>query len=133
MRGFFPSVIYAIQCTENGRVYIGCTAKYIAELRINEHMNALRRGEKTVWRNGVVKTEWQEDYDKYGPDAFVAYVMEEVDESDKPFDVESFYMRKYRANDPKYGYNHVLKRDRGGNIKIPVKYGFPEMIKEEDT
>ena len=132
--GSFPSVIYAIQCTVNGKVYIGCTAKYIAELRVNEHINALKRGDKRVWgEHCTVKSGWQEDYDKYGPDAFVAYIMEEVDEADDPFDVEAFYMRKYKANDPKYGYNYVMKRDRGGNIKIPVKYGFPEMIKEADT
>ena len=125
--GWFQSVIYAIQCTENGKVYIGCTAKYIAELRINEHMNALKRGDKRVYRNGSVKTDWQKDYDKYGPDAFVAYIMEEVDEADDPFDVEAFYMRKYRANEPEHGYNFVMKRNRGGNIQIPVKYGFPEI------
>ena len=125
--GWFKGVIYAIQCTENGKVYIGCTAKHIAELRINEHMNALKRGDKRVYRDGSVKTDWQKDYDKYGPDAFVAYMMEEVDEADDPHDVEAFYIRKYRANEPEYGYNYVMKRDRGGNIKIPVRYGFPEI------
>ena len=59
--------------------------------------------------------------------------MEEVDEADNPHDVEAFYIRKYRANEPEHGYNFVMKRNRGGNIQIPVRYGFPEMIKEEDT
>ena len=124
----FPSVIYAIQCTKNGKVYIGCTAKYIAELRVNEHINALKRGAKRVYgQHGTVKSGWQEDFDKYGPDAFVAYIMEEVDESDKPHDVESFYIRKYNSTDPEYGYNYVVQRNRGGNIQIPVVYGFPEI------
>lgn len=129
----FQSVIYAIQCTENGKVYIGCTAKSIAELRINEHIGALTRGDKKVWRgNGLVKTGWQEDFDKYGAEAFVAYIMEEVDRADNPHDVEYFYIRKYKATDPNYGYNYLMKRDRGGNIKIPVKYGFPELISEAE-
>ncbi len=129
----WPSVIYAIQCTANGKVYIGCTAKYIAELRINEHINALKRGAKRVLGDhGTVKSGWQEDFDKYGPDAFVAYIMEEVDESDMPHDVESFYIRKYNATDPEYGYNYVVQRNRGGNIKIPVKYGFPETKNENN-
>lgn len=132
----YPSVIYAIQCTVNGKVYIGCTAKYIAELRVNEHINALTRGDKRVWHlgNGCEKTAWQQDFDKYGADAFVAYIMEEVDGADDPHDVEAFYIRKYKASDPDHGYNIVMKRNRGGNIKIPVRYGFPEMIetKEEE-
>ena len=129
----FPSVIYAIQCTKNGKVYIGCTAKHIAELRVNEHINALKRGAKRIWgHHGAVKSAWQEDFDKFGADAFVAYIMEEVDESDDPHDVESFYIRKYKATDPDHGYNYVMKRDRGCNIQIPVIYGFPAIKNDID-
>ena len=107
-----PAVVYAIRCSKTGRVYIGSTTNL--QYRIDTHFRELKKRDKRailygedgrgigVTPNGSI---WQKDYDDYGRDAFDVYILEEnVQKKDRP-DRENFWMEKYKALDPRYGYN----------------------------
>ena len=130
-----PAVIYAVRCTETGRIYIGSTTDI--RQRLNYHLvelkgNAKRgmcknsRGEPTDVRpEGSV---WQMDYNKYGRDAFEAYILEEnVAKKDRPAR-EDYWMEKYRTTDPMYGYN--LRYETPHRHKM-LRDGLPPLPPEE--
>ncbi len=118
-----PSVIYAIRCTENGKVYIGCT--YDLERRIKEHFSALRKGEKRRKSSqGYVPSAFQLDFNKYGESAFEVYIIKTDVPPDKRDAEEDATINEYRALDPEFGYNtYIHKKSRV--IEAPVKYGKP--------
>ena len=117
-----PSTIYAIRCIENGKVYIGRTKDL--ERRVREHLYELRRGLKNC--GGRDDHGFQHDYDKYGESAFEVYVLESCV---LPSDVEkreSFWIREYRATNPRYGYN--ISDGIAARPKVlPIRKGKPPM------
>jgi len=68
---------------------------------------------------------WQQDYDKYGRDAFKIYVIEEnVQPSDRK-EREDYWIRKYKARDPEYGYN--LRYEKYYPPKFAIEPGAPPL------
>lgn len=88
--------IYAIRNKVNGKVYIGRTETTVRE-RILLHLQALKKDRHN-------SPTLQEDFKKYGKEAFEFYEIEDnitFDNRDK----EAFYMDLYRSCNEKYGYN----------------------------
>ena len=116
--------VYAIRCSKNGRIYIGSTSD--VQNRVHQHILELRRHEKIKVSNcGKSKTgvEWQEDFDKYGEEAFEAYLIEEDLSYEEKAERENFWILEYDAINPKKGYNtKVCKQPKYKIIKgIPPK------------
>lgn len=100
--------LYIIENTRNGRKYVGSTER--PAWRFKEHIKALQHHRHKI-------PLFQEDYDKYGEDAFVFKVVSEFVEIGGHND-EYEMMRKLKTYDEKYGYNYmdpVMNNDRKNN------------------
>ena len=122
-----PSTIYAFQCEKNDKVYVGCTQDF--ESRIRMHFTQLKRGEKTrclksgrYGRRG--KSEWQNDYDKYGKDSFKVYILEDDVPPEKALERECYWISYYDSANPKYGYN--IRTGRPSSEPFSVEIGIPK-------
>lgn len=99
-----PSVVYAIRCVKNGKVYIGRTQNL--ERRMREHMGDLQNKRKrSRTGNGYGPSDFQKDFDQYGESAFEVYVLEEDVPPDTVRDREAAWIADYQAANPQYGYN----------------------------
>lgn len=104
--------IYVITNSENGKKYVGSTERPI--WRFREHMKALKHQRHKV-------QDMQDDYNKYGEDAF-SYVI--VGYQKKPFcnDDEYKMMVKLKTYDRRFGYNYndramrKVRRMPGGSL-----------------
>ena len=122
--------VHAIKCDINGRVYVGCTSD--VQRRVYQHFIALKNQAKTKRStvNGIISGEsWQEDYNRYGEEAFSVYVLE----SDIPYKDrrirEKWWIHKYDACNPKSGYN-------AQGIKRPVytiQSGKPPILADANS
>lgn len=92
---------YAIQCNANKKVYIGVT--YRPESRIYQHFLQLRKGNHP-------QSEFQKDFDFYGPKGFTVFTVEENIPHDEHLDREMAYTLEYRSYDPEFGYNRYTKK-----------------------
>lgn len=103
--------IYAIQCTENKKIYIGRTQQTIKG-RITVHLQSLRSKRHT-------NKELQSDFNKYGEKCFEFYELE----TDVPYNdrfKEKEYMEKYKSYESKYGYNSKDQYFKGDNKEIVI-------------
>ena len=100
-----PKTLYAIQCTENKKIYVGCCTNL--ESRIYQHFRELANNNKTMRFSKFNRgnTPWQDDYNKYGKDAFKVYVIKRNVSATEAKREEFFYIEKYKSNDPDFGYN----------------------------
>lgn len=99
--------IYKLECTKNGKVYIGKTI--CPQRRKKNHLNALRGGRHPVKL-------MQDDFNQYGEDAFVFTVLETaerhcIDNKKGALQYadslrEKELMLQYKSNLPEYGYNY---------------------------
>lgn len=96
--------VYAIRCKENGRVYVGCTSN--VDSRIRSHFSELARGEKTecVGPSKREASQWQQDYNQYGKDAFELYILESGIPAEMKREREDYFARLYKATDRRFGY-----------------------------
>lgn len=132
------SMIYAIRCTETGRVYIGRT--YDLERRLKEHFNELRNGNKTIkakvftpakpyGQSTRIQSKFQQDYDEYGEGAFEVFILEENIAPSKCKEREAYWIAEYCATDPRYGYNRLTESSEPA-VKAIV-HGLPPNIAKE--
>ena len=125
------SVIYAIQCVENGKVYIGRTQNL--SRRIKQHWqekgNMARLMDTSDKKFGIVRPQFVQDFHKYGKDGFFIYVLEEDVSPENCDDREMFWIDEYNSTDPRFGYNRKGKRqfDEVDNL-MP---GIPRNISKE--
>lgn len=119
-----PSVIYAIRCKVNGKVYIGCTYRF--EQRIKEHFMELRRGRKRSSNSkGVFLSNWQEDFNKYGEAAFEVYIIKTgILPANRDME-ETAAIAEYNATNPEYGYNKYRSHLEISDLEAPVIIGKP--------
>ena len=115
--------VYAIQCRENGRVYIGCTNN--VGIRIKAHFAKLRKGVVTRYstRTGrQEKTTFQIDFDHYGQDAFTVHILEENIDYRVRKEREAHWIKEYNATNPVYGYNARPETDEVFDLsrELPV-------------
>jgi len=110
-----PAVVYGIRCKTTGRIYIGCSS--VVDARVSSHFSELKNGYKTKQARidgklARIPTEWAEDYQKYGRDDFEVYILEQEIPVEKRKERENFWIEKYRATDPRFGYNLLSERRR---------------------
>ena len=118
--------IYAIQCKESKRVYIGCTCDI--RMRVNSHFTELKNGKKKV-QISFDKYEdslWQSDYNEYGRSGFEIFVIEENIPYEESMTRESHYIKIYNSAEPQFGYNRAVCSRQ----PIDLIYGAPEVPHE---
>lgn len=105
--------VYGIRCKENGKIYIGCTRNRLQE-RLAQHFAELKEGCKTMtdFNGGRKNSPWQEDYNKYGMEAFEFYLIEDNIPDAEHTERESYWIFEYKSYDEKYGYNRRAKTGR---------------------
>lgn len=121
-----PSTIYAIRCSVNGKVYIGRTQDL--ERRMREHINALRKGTKDIGQR--TNCGFQSDFDKYGESKFKLHILEKNVPQEDLRSREAYWIERYMAADPRYGYNLCSEKMVGGfevvdglppNLSTPIE------------
>lgn len=112
-----PFTIYAIQCKTTKRMYIGRTQVEVEE-RIKAHLTLLRNNKHT-------SKLFQEEYNPYGEDEFVYYILEEGISYKNRFK-ECEYMDKYKTCNPRYGYNRQDNHSRARGC-IKKAQGIPDV------
>lgn len=126
-----PSVIYAIQCSENGKVYIGRTQNL--SRRIKQHWQEkayeARLMDTSDKKLGVVRSQFVQDFHKYGKDGFLIYVIEEDVSPETCDDREKFWINEYNSTDPRFGYNRNGKSQFDGIENLML--GVPKNISKE--
>ena len=88
--------IYSIRNIENGKVYIGSSARI--RKRKDEHFARLRAGKHF---NGILQKSWN----KYGETAFVFEVLERVEDVNNLIEREQFWIDEMRTAKRNVGYN----------------------------
>lgn len=105
------SCIYAILNTVNNKKYVGSTNNFYLCRAL--HLSHLRRG---IHHSKHL----QRSYNFYGKSNFKIAIIEKVPER-KLWIKEEFYIRKFNALNPKYGYNEDCnERRQGSNNKNSV-------------
>lgn len=87
--------IYCIECMANGRKYIGRSKN--VDSRVADHFARLKRGAHHV-------PLFQEDFNKYGEDAFMAQILETY--SDSRGTHERDWQLLLKTYDAEHGYNY---------------------------
>ena len=114
------SCVYAIRCKENGKVYIGCSTDVGA--RFFMHMWELGRGCKAR-----SNPEWQNDFHRFGEEAFEVYVLEDGVAQAARKDRENHWIDVYQSINPQCGYN----RRRAKQRECPIVPGRPPIVVED--
>ena len=90
------ALIYYIDNERNWKGYVGCTTNSLAK-RFGQHKYLLRRNQHPNKR-------LQEDWNKYGEQAFHAFVIAECPD-DKMYEEERRHISRLGTMDPGVGYN----------------------------
>lgn len=100
--------IYKITNIKSNKVYIGQTNNVIR--RFSNHKSKLKRG---VHSNAHLQSAWN----KYGEEAFKFTILENFNPI-LNFDInnmEKYYIAKYQATNPEFGYNKKVGGEGGGS------------------
>lgn len=116
------SVVYAIRCKENGKVYIGCTSRIFE--RIDRHFSDLRLGRKML--KGKPDS-FQLDYNRFGECVFEVYIIESGVKWDDRAERENHWIDYYDATNPAYGYNRYESKKKRVN-RLAFINGLPPKI-----
>ena len=122
--------IYSIENLVNGKIYIGQTTNL--KVRWNKHKNDLIK-------NKHINTHLQNAWNKYGENNFEFKIIKECNNDDNLNELETFYIKKYKSNNIKYGYN-LTSGGEGYKLNDYVKNkislhsrGKNTTLKEEDV
>ncbi len=96
-------LIYKITNMVNGKIYIGKTKCKLSQ-RWYIHCNLAKRGSNLYLHRAIRK---------YGLKSFVLEVLDTIGTEYHLSLAERFWIKKYRCNLPKYGYNMTLGGDGG--------------------
>lgn len=100
-------IIYKVTCLETNKIYIGKTAQGLQKRKWH-HLWDSRHGSNLPFHRAIKK---------YGENAFVWEVLDEVMFSDLLLDLEKFYIKKYNTLVPN-GYNLMF----GGDNNVGYKH-----------
>ena len=113
--------VYKLVNSENGRIYVGMTS--MPEQRIKMHMQKLRLKKHPC-------ALMQEDYDKFGEDAFSMEIIEEfVWEGAQRITPEREWMIRLKTYDERFGYNcndwmmNPVRKANGLSYKVSNRKG----------
>lgn len=108
--GCIQSGIYMIRNMVNNKCYIGQSKN--VDRRLKEHMSKLKRGSHP-------NTHLQYAYNKYGPEAFDAFLLEPCS-IDSLNSEEQRFIAAYHSNNPEYGYNMTAGGEGGREVSPEV-------------
>lgn len=111
--------IYEIRNFHNNKVYIG-SSKDIGK-RWNEHIGMLKS-------NKHHSRHLQYAWDKYGEELFKFSILKTTKNQNELFDLEQYFMDRYKSYNPEYGYN-ISKTAKG--CYIDKKYNIDVEIKKD--
>jgi group I intron endonuclease len=98
-------LVYIYRNTVNQKVYVGKTA-FALRKRHLEHLAMVRYGDNSYFHNALRKN---------GPEIFEVCVVTFARSDEEASELEKMFIERYRATDPKYGYNLTA----GGDGLIP--------------
>ncbi len=114
-------VIYKIQNTVNGKVYIGQTKRDLS-LRIKEHLNAAKSGKDFYIGNAI---------NKYGWSNFEVSVLAKASSIDELNRLERKYIEEYRSDE--IGYNLSPGGEVNTMYSSKVKKKHDDVMRSEDV
>ncbi len=88
--------IYCIECIVNGKQYIGQSKNVLNRMR--QHRSELRNNKHSSYL-------LQDDWNMYGEENFIAYVLEYIDDNHERDLAEIKYIDMYNTTNKKSGYN----------------------------
>lgn len=112
--------IYQILNTENDKIYIGQTKNSVLS-RFKAHLSEARNN-RPGYLNEAIR--------KYGEDAFVVEIIEEIDD-DSMNERERYWIAKLDANNREVGYN-IHAGGNSGHITHPEHGRYRRVIKKYD-
>lgn len=113
----YPKVVYAVQHKVTKKMYIGITNNL--ETRYGSHLSLLRN-------NKHHSTLMQKEYNEHGG-LYDVFILDEINGySDRYKEYE--WMRYYKTQDERYGYNAQDKGRMDKDNRLPLKSGRPERI-----
>jgi group I intron endonuclease len=116
------NVVYQIQNTINGKVYIGSTVKY--RYRKNRHLYLLRH-------NKHESPKLQNAFNKYGEKSFrFSLLIENVSSIKLLRKYEQYFIDSFDATHPKFGYNIAINAMGGSIPKLYEAFGSKKTLKE---
>lgn len=89
-------IIYKATNKNNNKVYVGITTDCSLESRKRNHKHVALSGKSNTPFHRALRKE---------PDAFVWEIIEQCETWEQLTEREIFWIEKYKANNPKYGYN----------------------------
>lgn len=113
-------IIYKIENKINHKKYIGSTKKTL-EQRYKRHLRTLRAGNHNP--------KFQEDFDKYGEDAFTVSVLANLKSEHELIEKEKYYIKKYNSIEDGYNYSTYSSRGKNTNPDEEVIYKLSQSIK----
>ena len=118
--------VYLILNTINNKVYIGSATGHYR--RKGQHFYMLRRG---IHYNKHLQSSWN----KYKENNFKFNVLEFIENVNELVEKEEFYIKKFKATMPKYGYNHrdACNSNLGNKWSKQSKQKFSESKKGKPT
>lgn len=99
-------IVYKITNTINSKIYFGITKHSISK-RWNEHKCKSKSGSSHLYKA----------MRKYGLDKFSIDVIKECETDEAMYSLEVYYIKKYKTNNPHFGYNN----SEGGEISSKGK------------
>lgn len=113
----YPKLVYAIQHKATKKIYIGITNNL--ESRYKTHLSLLKHNKHS-------SPLMQEEYNRYGG-MYDVFILDEIRNfADRYKEYE--WMRFYRTQDKRYGYNAQDKGRMDKTDRLPLKSGRPECI-----
>jgi group I intron endonuclease len=113
--------IYLIRCLVDGRVYVGSSNNFHKRwLKHKSELNNKCHGSRLL----------EDAWHKYGSNQFIWMVLEYVRDEEELWSVEKNYIRLYRADDLRFGFNSInsigrhsretIERMRKAHIGVPL-------------
>lgn len=111
----YPKIVYAIQHKVTKKIYIGITNHL--EARYKTHLSLLKNNKHT---SPLMQSEYNEFGGMY--DVFILDEVRSYSERYKEYE----WMRFYKTQDVRYGYNAQDKGQLNKEKNLPLKSGRPE-------
>jgi hypothetical protein len=106
-----PTIVYLVTNDLTGKVYIGKTTRSLA-IRRGNHLWDARTGSPRFFHRALRK---------YGVDSFTWETLTECPTEAQAFEVERYWIRAFKSNDPLHGYNQTNGGEGASGAKVSEK------------